>query len=81
MRRFGNGILLIESGGVGRLDKLNVTGDSGQLTTIKEGYPGGPVSVAVVGTTGYVLEGQLKGLGGKSAVTPFHATAVTVGAP
>jgi len=81
MRRFGNSMLLIESGGAGRLDKLTVTGDSGQLTTIKEGYPDGPVSVAVVGPTGYVLEGQLKGLRGNQPLNPFHATAVTVGAP
>lgn len=74
-------MLLIESGGVGRLDKLTVTGDSGQLTTIKEGYPDGPVSVAVVGTTGYVLEGQLKGMRGNAPLNPFHATAVTVGTP
>ena len=82
MRSFGDSMLLIESGGVGRLSKLKVSGDSGQLTTVKEGYPDGPVSVAVVGTTAYVLEGQLKGLRNANApLNPFHATAVTVGAP
>jgi hypothetical protein len=51
---------------------------------LKEGFPDGPVSVAVVGTTGYVLEGQLKTLfgtaGPNSIPKPFHATAVSVGA-
>jgi glucose/arabinose dehydrogenase/mono/diheme cytochrome c family protein len=84
MRRFGrNTLLLIEGGGAGRLSRLTISGDSAELTTLKEGFPDGPVSVAVVGTTGYVLEGQLKTLfGADPAATakPFHATAVAVGA-
>ncbi len=47
-----------------RLAQLTIDGNSGSLVTFKEGLPGGPVSVAVVGTTAYVLEGQLKGLFG-----------------
>ncbi len=86
MRRFGNNsILLVEGGGVGRLSRLNINGDAGQLTTLKEGFPDGPVSVAVVGTTGYVLEGQLRTLFGSADPNapskPFHATAVAVGTP
>ncbi len=85
MRRFGrNSILLVESGGAGRLSRLNISGDTADLKTLKEGFPDGPVSVAVVGTTGYVLEGQLKTLfgtaGPNSIPKPFHATAVSVGA-
>jgi hypothetical protein len=84
MRRFGkNSLLLIEGGGVGRLSRLNITGDTAELKTLKEGFPDGPVSVAVVGTTGYVLEGQLKTLFGADPTAtskPFHATAVAVGA-
>jgi sugar lactone lactonase YvrE len=84
MRSFGkNTVLLVESGGVGRLARLDIKGDSGDLTTLKEGFPDGPVSVAVVGTTGYVLEGQLKALFGppnpKLVSKPFHAIAVEVG--
>jgi hypothetical protein len=78
-------LLLVESGGAGRLARLNINGDSGQLTTLKEGFPDGPVSVAVVGTTGYVLEGQLDALFGPSKPNPtskpFHATAVDLGNP
>lgn len=86
MRRFGrHSILLVESGGVGRLSRLDISGDTGELTTLKEGFPDGPVSVAVVGTTAYVLEGQLKALfgpaGPSSTSKPFHATAVAVGTP
>ncbi|MGO9994863.1 MAG: PQQ-dependent sugar dehydrogenase [Steroidobacteraceae bacterium] len=65
--------------------RLKINGDTGELETLKEGFPDGPVSVAVVGTTGYVLEGQLKTLFGPAdpnAITkPFHATAVAVGTP
>ena len=85
MRRFGkNSLLLVESGGSGKLSRLAINGDTGDLTTLKEGFPDGPVSVAVVGTTGYVLEGQLKTLfgavGSQVLPRPFHATAVSVGA-
>jgi glucose/arabinose dehydrogenase/mono/diheme cytochrome c family protein len=86
MRRFGkDSILLVESGGAGRLSRLGINGDTGDLETVKEGFPDGPVSVAVVGTTGYVLEGQLKTLFGSAdphtTSKPFHATAVEVGNP
>jgi hypothetical protein len=86
MRGFGKtSVLLVESGGVGRLARLDIKGDSGDLTTLKEGFPDGPVSVAVVGTTGYVLEGQLKALFGPSdpklVSKPFRAIAVEIGKP
>ena len=56
------------------------------MTTVKEGYPDGPVAVTVVGTTGYVLEGQLGAMRGPNAgarppAKPFKATAVEVGKP
>jgi hypothetical protein len=65
-----------------------LNGDTGQVTTVKEGYPDGPVSVTVVGTTAYVLEGQLAAfMRGPAAgaeapqLKPFKATAVQVGKP
>jgi glucose/arabinose dehydrogenase len=80
MRAQGGNILLIESGGIGRLDLLKLSGDAGQLTTIKEGFPDGPVSLTVVGTTAYVLEAQLKLLRDANAATrPFQATPVALG--
>jgi sugar lactone lactonase YvrE len=85
MRSFGkDSLLIIEGGGKGRLSRINIiVGNSGQLTTLKEGSPDGAVSGTVVGTTGYVLEGQLGGLFGSTPQTattkPFHATAVEVG--
>ena len=64
---------------------LTLRGPVGHLKTLKEGYPGGPVSITVVGETGYVLEGQLHALFGPNpsshTLTPFHATSVTVGKP
>jgi hypothetical protein len=86
MRSFGrDGVLVVESGAPGRLSRVKIQGNTGVVSTVKEGYPDGPVSVAVTGTTAYVLEGQLDALfgpPGKAHVEkPFHATAVEVGKP
>jgi hypothetical protein len=76
MRKFGeDSVLITKGGGVGHLSKIKLSGDSGQVTTLKEGHPDGPVSVTVVGTTAYVLEGQQRGW------QSVLATAVAVGAP
>src|SRR6478609_4766939 len=63
-------------------------GAAGKVVTVKEGFPDGPVAVTVVGTTAYVLEGQLGLLLNppKPGETPppskpYKATAVEVGAP
>jgi glucose/arabinose dehydrogenase len=80
MRVHNGNILLIESGGPGRLSLLKINADNGQLTTLKEGYPDGPVSVTVIGTTAYVLEAQLKALRDPNSKTnPFRATSVPLG--
>ena len=85
MRRFGkNALLVVEGGAGGRLSRIVLDGDSGKVTSLKEGFPGGPVSVTVVGDTGYVLEGQL-GMFMRptpgAQPQPFHAVAVPVGKP
>jgi mono/diheme cytochrome c family protein len=86
MRSFGkDSVLIIEGGGAGALSRINISGDSGQVTPLKQGFPDGPVAVTVVGTTAYVLEGQLKMLFGppdpNAQTKPFRATAVEVGNP
>jgi hypothetical protein len=86
MRSFGKSSLLIaEAGsGSGRLSRVDITGDTGKVTTVKDGFPGGPVAVTVVGTTAYLLEGQLALMMGRdpnAKPAPFHATAVPVGKP
>jgi sugar lactone lactonase YvrE len=86
MRAFDtDSVLLVESGGPGRLSKLTIHGNTGEVATLKDGYPQGPVSVTVLGTTAYVVEGQLNLLFDKGTenrpTQPFHATAVAVGAP
>jgi hypothetical protein len=89
MRSFGKSdVLIIEGGNGGRLSRIALSGDTGKVTTVKEGYPDGPVAVTVVGTTAYVLEGQLSAFmrGPNAPATPpptkpFKATAVTVGKP
>lgn len=89
MRSFGKSdVLIIEGGNGGRLSRIALSGDTGKVTTVKEGYPDGPVAVTVVGTTAYVLEGQLAAfMRGPSAPAappppkPFKATAVQVGKP
>jgi hypothetical protein len=86
MRAFGkDSVLIVEGGGPGALSRIKISGNSGQVTPLKEGFPDGPVAVTVVGTTAYVLEGQLKLLFGppdpSAPSKPFHATAVEVGNP
>jgi sugar lactone lactonase YvrE len=89
MRSFGKSdVLIIEGGNGGRLSRISLTGDTGKVTTVKEGYPDGPVAVTVVGTTAYVLEGQLAAFMGRPGAgtepppaKPFKATAVQVGKP
>jgi sugar lactone lactonase YvrE len=84
MRAFGaDGVLVIESGGRGRLSRIRLNGPTGQVSTLKEGYPDGPVAVTVVGTTAYVLEGQFRLLQPAPGYEPhpFHAAAVEVGNP
>jgi glucose/arabinose dehydrogenase/mono/diheme cytochrome c family protein len=86
MRSFGkDSVLIVEGGGTGRLSRIKIADNSAQVTPLKEGYPDGAVSVTVVGTTAYVLEGQLAALFGKpdpkQPAKPFHATAVEVGNP
>ncbi len=86
MRRFGrHSLLVVESGNGGRLSRVDLTGDTGKVTSVKEGFPDGPVAVTVVGTTAYVLESQLgRVMGGadpSAKPTPFRAVAVPVGKP
>jgi sugar lactone lactonase YvrE len=84
MRSFGKDSLLVAEGGSGgRLSRVTLKGDAGTVSTIKEGYPDGPVSVTVVGETAYVLEGQLGALRAPADAKPkpFRATAVAVGKP
>jgi sugar lactone lactonase YvrE len=89
MRSFGKSdVLIIEGGNGGRLSRITLNGDTGKVTTVKEGYPDGPVAVTVVGTTAYVLEGQLMAMMRRPGDNtpppepkPFKATAVDVGKP
>jgi len=87
MRSFGkNALLVAEGGGGGKLTKVVVDGANGKRTVIKEGYADGPVAVTVVGSTAYVLEGQLGAMRGPPGGTPppakpFKATGVEVGKP
>lgn len=89
MRSFGsNDLLVVEGGSGGRLSRVTITGDSGNAVTVKEGFPDGPVAVTVVGTTAYVLEGQLALMMNPPkpgepvpAPKPYKATAVEVGRP
>jgi hypothetical protein len=101
MRAFGRDTLLVAEtggtgqlarlvawfyGGAGRLSKVRLRGNTGTVITLKQGYADGPVSVTVVGTTAYVLEGQLAGFFRAPNTPPpdpkpFRATAVEVGKP
>ena len=75
MRSHDDSLLLVESGGVGRLSRVDLTGDTGKVTTLQEGFPGGPVAATVVGADVYVLEAQLAVMRSNGTPTPFHALA------
>ena len=89
MRSFGGSDLLVaEGGGKGALSRVTISGDTGKSVVLKEGFPDGPVAVTVVGTTAYVLEGQLalmmnppKPGETPPPAKPYKATAVEVGKP
>jgi sugar lactone lactonase YvrE len=73
----GQSFLMIE--GAGRLDRVDISGDTAKLTVLKDGM-NGPVSVTRTGNTAWALEGQLKLLFDPSKSTvkpdPFRAIAV-----
>jgi len=95
MRTFGkSAVLIVEGGDGGKLEKVTFDGNTGKVELIKQGYPDGPVAVAVVGTTAYVCESQMSAMGGRGrpaapgaapppppVLKPFKATAVEVGKP
>lgn len=89
MRSFGKSeVLIVEGGDGGKLERVAFQGNRGTVTLIKQGYTDGPVAVTLVGTTAYVVEGQLAAMmrrPGSSApapeLKPFRATAVEVGKP
>jgi sugar lactone lactonase YvrE len=83
MRSYGKNTLFIaESGAGGRVSRVDLKGDNGKTTLLKEGIAGGPVSETVVGKKVYVLEGQLgflMGFAPKDAkIGPFRATAIPI---
>jgi sugar lactone lactonase YvrE len=83
MRSYGKNTLFIaESGEGGRVSRVDLTGNEGKTTVLKQGLPGGSASVTVVGKYVYVLEGQLAfmmGQGPKDAqIGPFRATAIPI---
>lgn len=81
MRSFGQDLLLVESGGPGRLSRVTLSGNSGVVATLGEGYPGGAVAVTVVGTNAYVLTAQFSAEETlpKTPTRPYEAVAVDVG--
>lgn len=70
-------------GGRGTLSQVTLSGDSGVVSTVKRGLSDDPVSVAVLGSTAYVLEGQVDRFVQASTPSPassrpFRAMAVTL---
>jgi hypothetical protein len=55
MRSLGaNSLLMVES--------VDLSGDTGKVTTLLEGFPGGPVSATIVGSDVFVVEAQFAAL-------------------
>ena len=77
MRAHGKSDVLVTDG-TGKIHRVTINGNNGQVKTLKEGLDG-VVSVAAVGDMGYALEGQLgimmAGPGGPPppAEKPYHA--------
>lgn len=87
-RSFGRSSILVAEGTApGKLSRVDLAGAdfaTGKVTTLRTGFPDGPVAVTVVGETAYVLEGQLALIMGPpgrapAASKPFKATAVPIG--
>lgn len=82
MRAFGeNSLLLVESGGPGRVSKVTLSGNQGRVSTLREGFPGGPVSVTVVGGDIYVVEAQFAALRDPTTMKPSVAFAFPLEQP
>jgi len=87
IRRFGEDTLLVAQGGAGGLlSRVTLHGNRAVVVTVKQGFPEGPTAVTVVGTTAYLLQGQLatlfaKSYGPHTRTRPFYAIAVHVGRP
>lgn len=75
-----NSLLVVESGGNGRLSRVDVSGDSAKVTTLQEGFAGGPVSATVVGSKAYVVEAQFAALRSNS-LKPFQVLVFPFAAP
>ena len=80
MRSDAGGLLLVESGGAGRLSRVVLGGEHATVTTLGEGFPDGPVAVTRVGANAWVLEAQLKAMSptAQLPIHPFRATAVPI---
>lgn len=73
MRSWGdNALLLVESGNGGRVSRVDVSGHTGKVTTLLEGFSGGPVSATIVGADVFVVEAQFKALRSNSPFKPFE---------
>jgi hypothetical protein len=71
MRNLGeNSLLLAESGG-GRVSRVDLSGDTGKVTTLQKGFPSGPVSATVIGSELYVVDAQFAALRSNS-FKPFE---------
>jgi sugar lactone lactonase YvrE len=66
LRAFGNKLLMVEGETKGNLDLITIDGDNAKIETIKDGFDG-PVSLAQVGETIYVLDVPLRYLLGEEA--------------
>jgi sugar lactone lactonase YvrE len=74
MRSWGDSaLLLVESGDVGRVSRVDVSDNKGKVTTLLEGFSGGPVSATIVGTDIFVVEAQFGALRNNSPFKPFEA--------
>ena len=65
------GLLLVEAGEGGRVSHVELSGNTGKVTTLREGFPGGPASATIVGSDVYVVEPQFAALRDNSPLKPY----------
>jgi len=78
MRPLGPDLLVTEATPEGRLTRIQLRGERGVISTVREGFANAPNAVTISGNTAYVVEGQLSRISAPKETRPrvFQITPV-----